>query len=60
MDWKSLLGSISESANDELRLRNEYLVAENRILRNQIADLPTAIVNLASQESAVANCRRSG
>lgn len=36
MDWKSLLGSISASVNDELRLRNAYLVAENRILRHQI------------------------
>jgi putative transposase len=36
MDWKKLLGSISASVNDELRLRNEYLSAENRILRQQI------------------------
>jgi putative transposase len=37
MGWKTLLGSISESVNDHLRLRNDYLIAENRILRNQIA-----------------------
>jgi putative transposase len=37
MGWKTLLGSISESVNDHLRLRNDYLMAENRILRNQIA-----------------------
>ena len=36
MDWKKLLESISESLNDHLRLRNDYLLAENRILRNQI------------------------
>jgi transposase len=36
MNWKNLLESVSESVNDELRLRNEYLVAENRILRSQI------------------------
>jgi transposase len=36
MNWKNLLGSVSESVNDQLRLRNDYLVAENRILRNQI------------------------
>jgi hypothetical protein len=36
MDWKKLLGSISASVNDELRLRNAYLAAENRILRQQI------------------------
>jgi hypothetical protein len=36
MGWKNLLESISASVNDHLRLRNEYLMAENRILRNQI------------------------
>ena len=36
MNWKNLLESVSESVNDALRLRNNYLVAENRILRNQI------------------------
>jgi hypothetical protein len=36
MNGKNLLESVSESVNDDLRLRNEYLVAENRILRKQI------------------------
>jgi putative transposase len=36
MDWKTLLGSITKSVDAELRLRNAYLVAENRILRQQI------------------------
>jgi len=36
MDWKKLRGSITESVDEELRLRNAYLVAENRILRQQI------------------------
>jgi hypothetical protein len=36
MDWKKLLGSIPASIDEELRLRNAYLVAENRILRQQI------------------------
>ena len=36
MDWKKLLGSITASVDEELRLRNAYLVAENRILRQQI------------------------
>src|SRR5215470_7730841 len=36
MDWKTLLGSIAGSVDDELRLRNAYLQAENRILRQQI------------------------
>ncbi len=36
MDWKTLLAYISGSVDEELHLRNDYLVAENRILRNQI------------------------
>jgi hypothetical protein len=36
MDWKKLLGSIRESVDEELRLRNAYLLAENRILRQQL------------------------
>src|SRR5262249_50231068 len=36
MDWKKLLGSVTESVDEELRLRNAYLVAENRMLHQQI------------------------
>ncbi len=36
MDWKTMLAYVSGSVDEELLLRNEYLVAENRILRNQI------------------------
>jgi putative transposase len=36
MDWKTLLAYITGSVDQELLLRNEYLVTENRILRNQI------------------------
>ena len=36
MDWQKLLRSIRESVDEELRLRNTYLAAENRILRQQI------------------------
>src|SRR5262245_51266625 len=36
MDWKTLLAYITGSVDNELLLRNEYLVAENRILRKQI------------------------
>ena len=36
MDWKKLLGTITASVDEEIRLRNAYLVAENRILRQQI------------------------
>jgi putative transposase len=36
MDWKTLLAYITGTVDQELLLRNEYLVTENRILRNQI------------------------
>ena len=36
MDWKSLLAYITGSVDQELLLRNEYLVTENRMLRQQI------------------------
>ena len=36
MDWKKLLGSITASVDEELRLRNAYLAVENRILRQQL------------------------
>jgi hypothetical protein len=36
MEWQQLLASITGSVDEELRLRNAYVTAENRILRNQI------------------------
>src|SRR5712671_4741178 len=36
MDWKHLLAYIMGTVDQELLLRNEYLVTENRILRNQL------------------------
>jgi putative transposase len=36
MDWKHLLAYITGTIDQELLLRNEYLVAENRMLRHQI------------------------
>jgi hypothetical protein len=36
MDWKPSLAYTTGSVDQELLLRNEYLVAENRILRQQI------------------------
>lgn len=35
MDWKTMLAYISGSVDEEPLLRNDYLVAENRILREQ-------------------------
>ena len=36
MLWARLLAYVTGTVNQELLLRNEYLVAENRILRGQI------------------------
>ncbi len=36
MGWKRLLSYISGSVDQELLLRNEFMLAENRILRQQI------------------------
>jgi putative transposase len=36
MDWKTLLAYITGPVDQELLVRNEYLVTENRILRNHI------------------------
>ena len=36
MDWKHLLAYITGTVDQELLVRNEYLVTEHRILRNQI------------------------
>ena len=36
MDWKTMLAYITGSVDQELLLCNEYLVAENRILRNRL------------------------
>src|SRR5215216_2572840 len=36
MDWKQLLAYITGSVDQEILLRNEYVVTENRILRQQI------------------------
>jgi len=36
MDWKQLLAYITGTVDQELLVRNEYLVTENRILRHQL------------------------
>ena len=36
MDWVSMLAYITGTVDQELLLRNEYLVAENRILKAQL------------------------
>ena len=42
MDWKTMLSYISGPVDEELLLRNEHLVAENRVLRSQIQGLVCA------------------
>jgi len=36
MDWVRILAYITGTVDQELLLRNEYLAAENRILRAQV------------------------
>jgi hypothetical protein len=36
MNWKNRLESISEPVNERIKLRNAYLMAENRTMRRQI------------------------
>jgi len=38
MDWKTLLAYITGSVDQELLLRNEYLIIENCLLHKQITD----------------------
>ncbi len=40
MPWKKLLALGTGSIDEELRLRNEYLVTENRILRSKMNGRP--------------------
>ena len=39
MNWKRMLAYVTGSVDEELLARNEYLVTENRILRNQASSL---------------------
>ena len=36
MDWKQLLASVTSPVDEELRLRNAYLVTDHRLLRKQV------------------------
>src|SRR6516225_921786 len=40
MEWARILAYISGTVDQELLLRNEYLAAENQILRNQLKGRP--------------------
>ena len=40
MDWRTMLAHITGTVDEGLRLRNEYLIAENRILRAHVAGRP--------------------
>ena len=47
MEWGRLLAYITGTVDQELLLRNEYLAAENRILRGQLKGRLRVLVNLA-------------
>ena len=54
MIWTQLLAYVTGTVNQELLLRNEYLAAENRILKAQIKGrLRTNIGNVAALDDAV-------
>ncbi len=40
MDWRRMLAYVTGTVDQELLLRNEYLLAENRILRGQVKGAP--------------------
>jgi hypothetical protein len=40
MGWEKLLAWVAGKVDDELQAKIEYLVAENRILRDQVNGLP--------------------
>ena len=46
MPWKKLLANVTGTIEEELRLRNEYLVTENRILRSKL----TGRISLKDEE----------
>ena len=58
MDWKPLLASITESVDEELRLRNAYLAAENRILRNQLKRRRVQLTD--AEREGLTSCSRRG
>jgi putative transposase len=55
MDWKQLLASITGSVDEELLLRNEYLVTENRLTdaeRRSLAEIGKKLGKKALEEVA--------
>jgi len=47
--WARLLAFVTGLVNQELLLRNEYLAAENRILRAHLPSRPWAGIGLAQK-----------
>jgi putative transposase len=43
MEWARILAYITGTVDQELLLRNEYLVAENRILKAPVEGAPEAL-----------------
>ena len=70
MDWARMLAYITGTVDQELLLRNEYLAAENRILKAQIksrllltdmekATLAVVLIALAAKRSRMWPMRRN-
>jgi hypothetical protein len=49
MKWARILAYITGTVDQELLLRNEYLIAENRILKAQLQGTPEAVERGAGQ-----------
>jgi hypothetical protein len=57
MDWKQLLAHITGSVDQELLLRTEYLVTENRILRSQMMGNSARLFSTPSTQLGSSGCR---
>jgi hypothetical protein len=60
MEWARILAYITGTVDQELLLRNEYLVAENRILKAQLNGPPEALGRRAKLgEIGLRLCRKA-
>jgi len=56
MEWTRILAYITGTVDQELLLRNEYLAAENRILKAQLKGIGSAVGPLSSRNAAPPTC----
>ena len=59
MEWVRILAYITGTVDQELLLRNEYLVTENRILRAQITKEYVSILTLCDRVSQMGFVEKS-